>query len=1382
MSHFVLLTAATTVLLKPRVAVADCGDCKGDLDNSGKIDLPDLSVVLANFGSTGVTSSHPAFCADFNGDGSINVTDLSMILTSYGSYCEMVDQPENSAGAARGWQASMPLSKFSELNLASGNLLTVVPLDACDPVGPAIGFVLYHNSAHAQAGRSGGDGQGFALGVGWSTSYSAHIVGTSISTTVKVIADDGSENTFAHVGSAFVSPAGIYDRLTRIEDPEQPDSGIMVWILTRRDQSKLAFADAGNLIRQIDSAGNVVRIARDSEHSNRITHISSAAEGLTDVTSHRVVLSYDDDQLSSYTDVLGRVWTFSYNADNRLSSIGFPSGSPPWDPNIPAIAASSISFEYDTGGSTVGRISQIVDRDGMKWKYAYDYTSSTLNPSPARVQRVENWGNASATSAITTMTVSPSLLQLSLNQYKKTITDARGKAWKAYLAINPTDAVVRLMQFEDPLSKFRSQTFDSSHNVASTTDELGNTWTMTWGPVGNITSATSPLAATGDPNSPVYQTWTYDWEAVGGSGTNFYRLTKITEPGNNSDGSGGAWTEYEYGDSNDPTLVTLVRENPDGVTGSVSNVESETTIEYYGVSTPKARGQLKLITDANGVQHEFTYDKWGYLASSAEGILAAPLTGTPEPCIAERRNDAAGRGISAGNSGEAGVEGEIGFDANGNPVKDKCLIVAYSGSAPRRLGIHPAPERVAPFHHLKSAQFDIVGRPTTLARFSPDFIDPPLGDGTLEDSRDHAFTYDALGRPTGATTTSYHDTTVTFARSISFSYAITGGTETAGPTSITGPDSQTATITYDDLGRESTVTRGGMSATIAYDDAGRVIEVTYGNGMKTVTTYDEAGRTTQIRHQNSSAVVLLKYDYAWNRDNTLESRTETDNVAGMTATVGFSYDKRKRLIREQRWLGTTAVYDLSYAYDELGNRLHKLDNLSGRRTAYFYDSDPANRDEAFLTNNNRLVWYDEYAPLSGGGEAVVRTVKYLYYKTGDVSNITVKDHYVNSTLTPGSSSDYDWHYDLALYYYRDKSLRVALWNRFKVNSSTGVATDYEPLTAREFRFDSGRARYAAIDYDTHGSDNENSWTRVGNARWTDYIGDTPYRDIDLSSSGGSGGATLTQTPTNRYFGLGGDETLNSSGTVTDTRYWHGDLIASTGMLTHSSGSGGSGGVAAETTAFTAFGEPVRPNGSGGYALGGATPSGWPRYAYASGYGYEADGLTLVGANSTLAAVRLTCFGGDWYDAGIGRVLQADNDGSWCGVWRYSLGSDDLGLATDPRVMVTTSAGGQRVKFVEESLERALNRLKQVGKVTDRLARTALNLQHIQQLRNSIYLDQYGPLAITLAVLHYACIQPTAADAADWGQRAIRAREEINRRRIARQGGFTPRETGEIWGY
>ncbi|MFN0137712.1 MAG: RHS repeat-associated core domain-containing protein [Phycisphaerae bacterium] len=372
----------------------------------------------------------------------------------------------------------------------------------------------------------------------------------------------------------------------------------------------------------------------------------------------------------------------------------------------------------------------------------------------------------------------------------------------------------------------------------------------------------------------------------------------------------------------------------------------------------------------------------------------------------------------------------------------------------------------------------------------------------------------------------------------------------------------------------------------------------------------------------------------------MASRTETDNVAGTVATVAFTYDARKRMIGEQRVVGATTIYNLSYTYDQLGNRLKKTDNLTGRYTQYFYDSDAANRDPLFQTNNNRLLWYTEHAPVTGG-TAIVRTVKYIYYLDGNVSIITVKDHCVDSTLSPGVVADFDWHYDVAFCYYKNKHVRRVLWNRFKVDGSD-VAFDFEPLTAREFRFDGGRQRYATIDYDCNGTISENLWTRIGEVEWTDYLGDTPYGDFEISDNG-SGGHTLT--PERRYFALGGDESLNASGGVTDSRYWHGDLIDSVSLVTKPSGTGGTGNVAPATTAYTAFGEQV----SGA----GFQPANVDvRYRYAGGHGYESDGIVLEGVNPTLATIRLSHVGERWYDPAIGRFVQRDPIGLRGGVNFY----------------------------------------------------------------------------------------------------------------------------------
>jgi hypothetical protein len=50
----------------------------GDLNNDGKVDVSDLSILLSNYGSTNAV-------ADINGDAVVNVIDLSILLSHYGS-------------------------------------------------------------------------------------------------------------------------------------------------------------------------------------------------------------------------------------------------------------------------------------------------------------------------------------------------------------------------------------------------------------------------------------------------------------------------------------------------------------------------------------------------------------------------------------------------------------------------------------------------------------------------------------------------------------------------------------------------------------------------------------------------------------------------------------------------------------------------------------------------------------------------------------------------------------------------------------------------------------------------------------------------------------------------------------------------------------------------------------------------------------------------------------------------------------------------------------------------------------------------------------------------------------------------------------------------
>lgn len=59
--------------------------CAGDLSGNGLVDLTDLSILLSNFGRTGVLRHEDG---DIDGDGVVGLSDLSLLLTDFGSACD----------------------------------------------------------------------------------------------------------------------------------------------------------------------------------------------------------------------------------------------------------------------------------------------------------------------------------------------------------------------------------------------------------------------------------------------------------------------------------------------------------------------------------------------------------------------------------------------------------------------------------------------------------------------------------------------------------------------------------------------------------------------------------------------------------------------------------------------------------------------------------------------------------------------------------------------------------------------------------------------------------------------------------------------------------------------------------------------------------------------------------------------------------------------------------------------------------------------------------------------------------------------------------------------------------------------------------------------
>ncbi len=1145
------------------------------------------------------------------------------------------------AGLPRPWEAGLQASPFSVVNLFNGNLITIIPLVAFDPVGPPVELTLYHNSASADLPEQSPSPWGFSLGAGWSISYGGSVVGDPNDTEVTLIEDDGSEYLFTLEQGVWEPEAGVHDRL-EWDDPNDQ------WVLTRPNQSKRIFdheydaqaeVHLGRLIEVHDSSGNYVEVARDSEENNfRILRIESAAEANPKVNSHRVTFVYDGNRLDYVEDPIGRKWTFHYyiDAPHPLEWVKYPSGG--------TVDPTYTVFQYDARD----RIQYLTNRDEVTWDYAHDgYGKLASVTDPAAAEGQPRYAQQFSFSMRKTGV--PAL-------WRTTYTPRRGEDYEWHFGFDDDG---NFRESKDPLNYVRQYAYDSDHNCTSFTDELSHTWTATYGPVANLQTLTSPIP----------QTWTVTWEQpYPTERPNFYRVTQVTDPL-----EGSHWLKFGYGDPNDPndpndpTLVTEFIEPP-----VLGGAQAVTMLEYYDESASNANGQLRLVTDANGVQHLYEYDRWGYSEKLTEGLIpGAGCAGTVYPVvIGPTTNNPAGWPTHTDYK-PAGCSSGITYDVNGNPTGTECWVcmMAGEGTWPRRLGNPPSPHWDFLRQFLQSAQYDDSGRPTELELETPRWTDT----GAVASERDYLLEYDNLGRPKNFTfRTNEH--AGDGSKDVTRTFTYWDPNDPNGPqydedgrvVRFQGPDGQHTEyrwldnaqekLGYDKLGRPEKITRGSMSVTYTYDAAGRVTRVDYGNGTKIIRQYDNANRLEHIYHYGTGLVLLYQIDYVWRLDNTLDTRTEKDwtGQSVQIATIEFEYDTRHRLTRETRTLAgepPQTVYDIQYDYDQLGNRTVKIENTADRITYYEYDTDYDDPNDPnyplYPTRNNRLLKYEVFED-----EVRTRRVWYVYYDTGHVSNIIVKDE--------GEGDDYDWYRGLSFTYWGlgHSQVGLALWEKWpeEYGPFPGELTPeqgYDKLALREFRYHPNpRGRFMTRDLDP--DDQAWEWSTVAAEHWTDYDIPMPYGDFDVTLDPNDAPVETEQMRYLEGFGLPAQQTASTGA----TQYLHGDLIRSTMLTT------GQGGTAVSAVSYTAFGEVI-----------GTPPA--TRYQYAGGWGYETGGfgddpglLVLEGAPGT-APIILQHVGHRWYDPSTGRFIQRDPIGIQGGlnVYLYAEANpltrvDPEGLADD----------------------------------------------------------------------------------------------------------------------
>jgi len=341
--------------------------------------------------------------------------------------------------------------------------------------------------------------------------------------------------------------------------------------------------------------------------------------------------------------------------------------------------------------------------------------------------------------------------------------------------------------------------------------------------------------------------------------------------------------------------------------------------------------------------------------------------------------------------------------------------------------------------------------------------------------------------------------------------------------------------------------------------------------------------------------------------------------AGLVAAVTFAYDARGRLVEEKREEppGPETVYELSYTYDALGNRMRKVDHKTERTTFYHYDVHEA--AENFASHNNRLQWYRVYNDIfvtepDPGVVTPCEEVMYVYDAGGHPVVIARK--------TDGDPV----HEGLRLVYSAGGQLWLAMSYDWECDGQGEVLPgSVQCMAVREFRYETGRARYLLQDRDPVTLD-----VIAGSEHWSEYDSDTIYADYDIAS--GAADVTRMYLPGVAQMAAG----------AINPEYFHSDQVGTMRAMTDSS-------YPAEFTrraSYTAFGELVESSG------GTAT-----RYGYVGAHGYE---------ETLLPGWDFLHVGARWYDPTTGRFLQRDPIGIQGGLNVYTHVLNNPVSDADPR--------------------------------------------------------------------------------------------------------------------
>ncbi len=673
---------------------------------------------------------------------------------------------------------------------------------------------------------------------------------------------DARATTFRSLGGgAYESPQGVLATLQqvpgnmlRLATKQQiafffdlPALGAKTFLKSIQDPN-------GNAVTLIyNPAGQLTTITDASGRSISLTYTGRFVTTVTDSNAsppRTLHYAYAKGSLTSFTDPLGNVTTYTYGSNNRLTQIVDPLGitNISYAPGTPVGIVNSINRSSLTGSVLSTR------------SFSYDATTETT-----------------------------------------TVTDTLNGAMMAATNYH-YDSNDRLVQITDPLGHIQTRTYDKNRNLASITDAKGNTNKFSYDSKGNVLTATDPLG----------HTTSYTYDGVFNKVTSLTdpngHTTRLVYDSNGNVSSLqdplGNTTQYSY----DSFGQLLSRQNARGFTTTFTyNSFGDTT----RTSDPLGRswtftydqvGNVVSRTDARNNSIVYSYDARDRLTKAVfpdqtqalfsydpqDDVLGAVDPNTQQVFV----YDAAGRLVKATDN-RLSKTISYQYDGIGNRIQmtdPEGAVTTYSYNLASQLtAIARNGQQFTFVYDNGNRRTALTLPPGSFASYSYDAADHllSLANQRSDDSVISSFTYqydNASNR-----------TQLRLSTGDRIVYSYDARNQLISEVRTAGTSNYNHQFTYDPVGNRIQLDADGLITSYAYDAADQLTQQQTGASI-TIYSYDGNGN----RVQKSTPVGLLTYSY--------DFRNRFAGFASPTTSASYAYDAFGRRITKSVGGATTQFF------------------------------------------------------------------------------------------------------------------------------------------------------------------------------------------------------------------------------------------------------------------------------------------------------------------------------------------------------------------------------------------------------------------------------------------------------------------------------------------